>query len=74
MIKCSNCGSTAQVKIIQQETFPHHERHIDTVYKCQCGCGQKFAFHEEIKISLFKNDWEGYEMYVARKNQNLFQS
>jgi DNA-directed RNA polymerase subunit RPC12/RpoP len=69
MIKCPNCGSTAQVKIITQETFSYHERHTDTVYKCLCGCGQQFAFHEEVRIGLFKNNWEGYTNYVGRKKQ-----
>ena len=66
MIKCPNCGSTAQVRIIEQETFILHERHIDTVNKCQCGCGKQFAFHEETRIGLFRNDWAGYENYVNR--------
>lgn len=67
MIKCPNCGSIAQVKVIDQETLLSHERHTDTAYKCLCGCGQQFAFHEEIKIGLFKNNWEGYADYVERK-------
>ena len=66
MIRCPNCGSTAQVKIINQETFTLHERHTDTVYKCQCGCGKQFAFHEETRIGLFRNDWAGYANYINR--------
>ena len=71
MIKCPNCGSTAQVRIIEQETFVWHERHTDTINKCQCGCGKQFAYHEETKIGLFKNDWVGYENYVNRQVKRL---
>lgn len=71
MIKCPNCGSTAQVRIISQETFVWHERHTDTINKCQCGCGKQFAYHEEVKIGLFKNDWAGYENYVNRQQEIL---
>ena len=71
MIKCPNCGSTAQVRIIEQKTFTPHERHIDTVYKCQCGCGKQFAYHEETTIGLFKYDWAGYEHYVNKRVEAL---
>jgi Zn ribbon nucleic-acid-binding protein len=71
MIKCPNCGSTAQVRIISQETFVWHELHIDTVNKCQCGCGKQFAYHEETTISLFKYDWAGYEHYINKKVEAL---
>lgn len=71
MIRCPNCGSTAQVRIIEQETFVWHERHTDTINKCQCGCGKQFAYHEETKIGLFKNDWAGYENYVNRQVKRL---
>lgn len=69
MIKCLNCGSTAQVRIIEQKTFTLHERHIDTVYKCQCGCGKQFAFYEERIVGLFKNDWAGYENYIKERQE-----
>lgn len=71
MVKCPNCGSTAQVKVISQETFSYHERHTDTVYKCLCGCGQQFAFSEEITIKLFKDNWEGYTSYIDRKKERF---
>ena len=71
MIKCPNCGSTAQVRIISQETFILHELHYDTVNKCQCGCGKQFAYHEETTIGLFKYDWAGYERYVNKRVEAL---
>ena len=39
MVKCPNCGSTAQVKVISYERDKVDESEI-TFYKC--GCGAKF--------------------------------
>lgn len=37
MIKCPNCGSTAQVKLISTEMRHDDWEWLET-YKCGCGC------------------------------------
>ena len=40
MIKCPNCGSTAQAHIIDQEMYIWNEQiHIYLTYRCGCGRG-----------------------------------
>jgi hypothetical protein len=41
MIKCPNCGSTAQVKYLKR-TFEEDGDSICVIRKYQCGCGEIF--------------------------------
>jgi hypothetical protein len=41
MIKCPNCGSTAQVKIISKKLYTYCGGSSKSK-QCQCGCGYKF--------------------------------
>lgn len=44
MIKCPNCGSTAQIKECSSvDTYGAGGQHIKHIH-CECGCGTKF-FH-----------------------------
>lgn len=45
MIKCPNCGSTAQVKI-ESLYFHDDEDEVERIKICVCGCGQRFRFLE----------------------------
>lgn len=42
MIKCPNCGSTAQVKLINHETYIW-QKEIAVYLDYKCGCGQRFV-------------------------------
>ena len=44
MIKCPNCGSTAQVRVRSTvDTYDEKGNH-EKIYHCDCGCGEDF-FH-----------------------------
>ena len=43
MVKCPNCGSTAQVKVIGQKWGEK-----TAIRKYQCGCGCEFLRHYEL--------------------------
>lgn len=45
MIKCPNCGSTAQVKI-DKPVLSQNGRYINT--PCECGCGCVFTLEHEL--------------------------
>ena len=50
MIKCPNCGSTAQVYLDDYETYIWKD--IVSIYLTyKCGCGYKFATRLEINRS-----------------------
>lgn len=56
MIKCPNCGSTAQVKCI----YFDEEKYTSTHYReFKCGCGCKFQVEFEIKKIEIKKKKEG---------------
>ena len=64
MIKCPNCGSTAQVKVIEELNRVGNRKrpeYYDTTYKCECGCGKKFAYFDQRHQGYVRNGWEGYE-------------
>lgn len=45
MIKCPNCGSTAQVKY-KAERLDIYENTIHEMYSCDCGCD----FHRVVEV------------------------
>lgn len=56
MIKCPNCGSTAQVKC----TYFDEEKYASTHYReFKCGCGCEFLITFEIKKIEIKKKKEG---------------
>ena len=59
MIKCPNCGSSAQPKVVSTE---YHENgwEIEVVRYYVCGCGEKF-----IGLSCYHS--EGYEIVESEK-------
>lgn len=58
MIKCPNCGSTAQVKEISQEQVGSAD--IIIIYTlCKCGCGEQF-FHYQCLNEFSNIIKEGY--------------
>lgn len=46
MIKCPNCGSTAQVKELESK-WVSGMYWYGNKYKCQCGCGHQFVYIKE---------------------------
>ena len=45
VIKCPNCGSTAQVEIVGREAT--YSADIAMIhYDCKCGCGTTFTYSE----------------------------
>ena len=59
MIKCPNCGSSAQPKVVYTE---YHEDgwEIEVVRHYVCGCGEKF-------VGLSYYHCEGYEIVESEK-------
>lgn len=45
MVKCPNCGSTAQVKQLD-EKYTRLPTVIMTDILCKCGCGHKFWYYK----------------------------
>jgi hypothetical protein len=41
MVKCSKCGSTAQLKIVDEDYYKSGQ-HIERVVTYKCGCGHLF--------------------------------
>ena len=61
MIKCPNCGSTAQVCIEDHETFVWKDTlSIYLTYKCGCGC--KFSTKTEVD----RNNEKLYEINLKK--------
>lgn len=62
MIKCPNCGSTAQVR--EKKALPTHfsipKREATQKTRCTCGCGCRFTFVQTVSYRLEKV-WETYE-------------
>ena len=42
MIKCPNCGSTAQ-PYIEDVSFDYDETTASVVYSYRCGCGKRYS-------------------------------
>lgn len=50
MIKCPNCGSTAQVKVIDRQVAEgKYQPNLETTYKC--GCGRMFLTLTPIRMT-----------------------
>lgn len=58
MIKCPNCGSTAQHKPIDHECVLWYDR-VTLYVTYTCGCGWKFCTRE-----VLPRDKEKEEMYI----------
>lgn len=59
MIKCPNCGSTAQVKLVCQPFIS-----VNTLYLTEgfeCGCGAHFSVEYERNE---KGTWEHYSTFI----------
>ena len=54
MIKCPNCGSTAQVKIIKKYWSSLHQS--ENIH-CQCGCGCIFHI-EKFADGITNGSWQ----------------
>ena len=48
MIRCPNCGSTAQPKIIDSEHYIW-QGEVSVIIAYKCGCGRMFATREVFK-------------------------
>lgn len=53
MIKCPNCGSTAQIEILKTE-YKEDGAIIEVIRYYRCGCGREFT-----TSSLYQ--WDGFE-------------
>jgi hypothetical protein len=60
MIKCPNCGSTAQVKLIKKE-FRHDDWEWDEEYECGCGCTIATRVQIREKITRYQGTLINYE-------------
>ena len=60
MIKCPNCGSTAQVTLIKKEVR-HDDWEWDEEYKCGCGCTIETRVQVREKITRYKGTLIDYE-------------
>lgn len=52
MIKCPNCGSTAQIKFI--ESYHYTTKSIAEKYECECGA--LLIRHYELKVGILYTD------------------
>ena len=55
MIKCPNCGSTAQVKLLLSD------RLTTEIWKCGCGCKIERLMEEQHRIIFYPNGAVKYE-------------
>lgn len=60
MIKCPNCGSTAQVKLIKKEPR-HDDWEWGEKYKCGCGCTIETRVQIKEKITRYQGTLINYE-------------
>lgn len=67
MIKCPNCGSTAQVRPISATRYLGDYR--ETSYECSCKCRFTIEFHDRFNVR--RGHWE---IKDDTKTKNLFQS
>ena len=59
MIKCPNCGGTAQMKLLW--TDYHTFAHAKEVWECGCGCRVERIMKEQNRIITFPNGGVKYE-------------
>lgn len=52
MIKCPNCGSTAQIKFV--EGYHYTTKSIAEQYECNCGA--KLVRHYKLQVSILYTD------------------
>ena len=52
MIKCPNCGSTAQIKFIES----YHYTTKSIAEKYECGCGTQLVRHYKLQVSILYTD------------------
>jgi predicted RNA-binding Zn-ribbon protein involved in translation (DUF1610 family) len=50
MIKCPNCGSTAQVELLWRDNYSRTDYH-EYDYKCGCGCEFEVRF-EVVSVKI----------------------
>ena len=60
MIKCPNCGSTAQVKLLKVEKLKGDYEWLE-IYGCGCGCTIERRVQVREKIAYFKGTRIHYE-------------
>ena len=54
MIKCPNCGSTAQVELMWHDNYSQTDYHE---YEYECGCGCTFEVRFEVaKINIIEEE------------------
>ena len=54
MIKCPNCGSTAQVELMWHDNYSRTDYHE---YEYECGCGCEFIVRFEVaSVEIKKRD------------------
>ena len=56
MVKCPNCGSTAQIQLIDHDTYIWNEQ-INIYLTYRCGCGRGFV----TRATIDKANEEMYE-------------
>lgn len=54
MIKCPNCGSTAQVELMWCDNYSRTDHH-EYEYKCECGC--EFEVRFEVASIRIKEEY-----------------
>ena len=59
MLLCSNCGSTAQSKLLWIDHFT--TTHSREVWECGCGCRIERILKEQNRIITFPNGGVKYE-------------
>jgi hypothetical protein len=56
MIKCPNCGSTAQVELMWHDNYDQTDYHE---YEYECGCGCLFEVRFEVaKVNIIAREGE----------------
>lgn len=53
MIKCPNCGSTAQVRQVGARFF---NAYTEKSYECDCHCRFTLEFHD--RFNIIRGQWE----------------
>ena len=55
MIKCPNCGSTAQVELLWHDNYNRTDYHE---YDYRCGCGCEFEVRFEVVSTKIKEEYK----------------
>lgn len=58
MIKCPNCGSTAQIKYLKSKIEEDGE-HIVVMRQYQCGCGKTFSTDQDYE-AIYREEINPY--------------